>query len=179
MTQALLRKRGRDLEALPDSIDVQERKRFHGEETDGFLHLLQLNQTLGEDDEEDGFSPSEELVNRVMRSLEEEIATTCSTSYPSPNSGYNSAATDISSNQEGLTRDTDSGVDLCYLLEASDEDLGISPSPVLDLTEELCRSSEKPSEGSSGNLNLISLCENWHCVDDFKNFQQFELYNDV
>jgi hypothetical protein len=68
-----------------------------------------------------------------MRSLEEEIAATCSTSYLPSNSEDNSAASDIFSGQESQTLDYDSGVDLSYLLEASDDDLGIPPSPVLDL----------------------------------------------
>jgi len=175
MTEALLRKRDREIEAPPESTDVQTQKRFHGEETDEFLHLI--DQTLAEDDEEDEFSPSEEVVNRVMRSLEEEIGTTCSTSYPSPNSGYDSAATDISGISEGLTRDTDLDVDLCYLVEASGDDLGIPTSPVWDITEEFCRSSEETQEeGLTGNPNIKSLCENWHFVDEFENHQLFEFY---
>ena len=79
MTQAPLRKRDREPEALPDSIDVREPKRFHGEETDRFLHLLQFHETLADELEEE-FSPSEELVNRLMRSLEEEIGVACSSS---------------------------------------------------------------------------------------------------
>jgi len=68
MMSDTLRKRGRDSEAQPDSIDDREPKRFHGEETDRFLHLLQLDPTLAEDQEEEECAPSEELVNVVMKS---------------------------------------------------------------------------------------------------------------
>lgn len=170
-----LRKRGREAEALLDSVDVGEPKRFHVEETDGLFHLQRLDKTLTDDDEEE-YSPSEELVNGVMRSLEEEIATTCSTSYPSPNKGYDSMAIDISGINEGLTRETGSGVDLCYLLEASDDDLGIPSSPFWDITEEFCPSLEETQEHLTGNPNLKSLFENWHFVDEFENYQLFEFY---
>lgn len=69
-----LRKRGREPESLADSNDVQKPKRFPGEQTDRFLDLLQLDQSLAEEEEE--YAPSEELVSGVMRSLEEEIAST-------------------------------------------------------------------------------------------------------
>ena len=47
-----LRKHFRDPEVFPESMDVREPKRFYGEETDWFLHLLQLDQTLAEEEEE-------------------------------------------------------------------------------------------------------------------------------
>jgi hypothetical protein len=176
MTQALLRKRDRELETLPDSINFQAGKRLHSEETDRFLNLLQLDQTLADDDLEEEFAPSEEIVKGVMRSLEEEIAPTCSTSYRFSNSGDNSAAPDISRDHEGQTRHSDSRVDLSYLLEASDDDLGIPPSPVRDLTEEFCQSSKETSEGLPENPNLKSLGENWNFEDDFEKYQHVEFY---
>jgi len=177
MSESPLRKRDREPEALPDSIAVREPKRFHGEETYILLHLLQLDQTLADDGEElEEFAPSEELVNRVMRSLEEEIAATCSTSYPSSNSGVKSAGPDISSGHEVRTRDSDSAVDLRYLLEASDDELGIPPSPVLDLEEEVCQSPKETSESLWEKPDLKSMGENWHFEDHFDNYQQFAMY---
>jgi len=173
-----LRKRGPDSEVPLDSIDVREPKRFHREETDRFLDLLQLDKTLSDVDEEE-CALSEELVNGVMRSLEEEIAETCSTSYHLSSSGDNSAAPDISSGHEGQTRDSDSGIDLCYLLEASDDELGIPPSPVLDPNKEVCLSTKESSEGLLDNPFLQSLGGNWHFEDNFDMYQHFKLYEDT
>lgn len=178
MTETPLRKRVRDPESLPDSIDVQEPKRLHGEETDGLLELFELDQTLVNDDEEEEFAPSEELVNEVMRSLEEEIAVTCSTSFNSSDSGDNSATSDSYVGQEGETVDSESGFDLCYLLEASDHDLGIPPSTVLDLKDEICLSTKEASECLFESADLKSLAENWHFEDDFENYEQFVVYED-
>ena len=160
-----------------ESSDVQEPKRFHGEETDRFLHLLQLDKTF--DDVEEDCAPSEELVEGVMRSLEEELGVTCSTSYPSSSSLDNSLASDISSGNEGQTLDSNSVFDLCYLLEASDDELGIPASPVVGFKDELCLSSMETSEGLWENLDLISIGENWHFQDDFENNLWFALYENA
>jgi len=172
------KKRACEPEAQTDAIDVREAKRFHGEETDEFLHLLELDKTLA-DDEEAECAPSEELLEGVMRSLEEEIAATCSTSYPPSCSGDNSAASDTSSGPEGQTLDSDSLFDLCHLLEASDDELGIPPSPVRDLKYEVCPSRNETSEGLSENQGIITLGENWHFEDDFDDYQQFALYEEA
>jgi len=161
-----LRKRGRDTEALPVSTDVRGVKRFHGEETD---------KTLSQEEEE--CVASEEVVSEVMKSLEEEIDTICFTSYPS-NSGDTSTSSDISSSQEGETQASDSGDDLFYLLEASDDELGIPLSPVLDLKNKVCQSPKVTSEGLLENPDFKSLGEIWDFDDDFENFQQFALYED-
>jgi len=161
-----LRKRGRDTEALPVSTDVRGVKRFHGEETD---------KTLSQEEEE--CVASEEVISEVMKSLEEEIDTICFTSYPS-NSGDTSTSSDISSSQEGETQASDSGDDLFYLLEASDDELGIPLSPVLDLKNEVCQYPKVTSEGLLENPDFKSLGEIWDFEDDFENFQQFALYED-
>lgn len=168
-----LRKRSREPGVLPDSPDIREPKRFIGEDTDRFCHLLQLDKTPAEEEE---FAPSEDFVSGVMRSLEEEINATCSTFYE-PNSGDNLPASDISN---GQTLVSDSGIDLCYLLEASDDDLGIPSSPVLDLKEQVCQSPKEslPAEVSLENPDLKCLGENWNFKDDFENYQQFALYED-
>jgi hypothetical protein len=177
MTETL-RKRGREHEVLPDSIDVPEPKRLHAEKTDRFLQLLQFDKTLA-DEEEEECAPSEELVNGVMRSLEEEIAGTSSTSYLSSNFGDNSAASEISSDHAEGTVASDSGMDLCYLLEASDNELGIPPSPVLNWKDEVCKSPKKTSESLWETPDLKSLGENWHFEDDMENYQQFVVYEDA
>jgi len=171
-----LRKRGRDTEALPVSTDVRGVKRFQGEETDRFCHLLQLDKTLSQEEEE--CVASEEVISEVMKSLEEEIDTICFTSYPSSNSGGTSTSSDISSSQEGETQASDLGDDLFYLLEASDDELGIPLSPVLDLKNEVCQSPKVTSEGLLENPDFKSLGEIWDFEDDFENFQQFALYED-
>jgi len=172
-----LGKREREPESLKDSIDVGEPKRFHGEET--YRFLLQLDKTLADEDEEEECAPSEELVSRIMRSLEEEIAATCYTSHLPSNSEVNSASSDIFSGQDSQTLDSDSGVDLSYLLEASDDDLGIPPSPVLDLKNEVHPSPKETPEGLSETPYLNSLGENWHFEDNFDSYQQFPLYEDA
>lgn len=173
-----LGKREREPEPLLNSSVFGEPKRFHGEETDRFL--LQLDKTLSDEDEEEECAPSEELVSGIMRSLEEEIATTCSTSYLPSNSENNSAASDIFSCQESQTLDSNSGFDLSYLLEASDDELGIPPSPVLGSKHEVCPSpKEYSSEGLSETPYLKSLEENWHFEDNFDYYQQFPLCEDA
>lgn len=169
-----LGKREREPETLLNSSVVAEPKRFHGEETDQFL--FQLDKTLSDEDEEEECAPSEELVSGIMRSLEEEIATTCSTSYLPSNSEDNSAASDIFSGQESQTLDSDSAFDLSYLLEASDDDLGI---PVLGLKREVCPSPKEASEGLSETPYLKSLEENWHFEDNLDDYQQFPLCEDA
>jgi hypothetical protein len=172
-----LRKRGREPKSLADSNDVQKPKRFPGEQTDRFLDLLQLDQSLAEEEEE--YAPSEELVSGVMRSLEEEIASTCSTSYLPSNSGDTSAASDTCRDHEGQSLDSDAGGDLSFLLSASDYELGIPPNTTLDLKDEVCLSREDTSEGLSENPDLKYLSENWHFEDDFEIYQQFAIYEDA
>jgi hypothetical protein len=42
-----------EAEAQLDSIDAREPKRFHLEETERFIHMLQLDKTLLDDDDEE------------------------------------------------------------------------------------------------------------------------------
>lgn len=168
----VLRKRGREPEALPDSISIREPKRFHDEEMQGFLHMLQLRETL-EDDEEEDCAPSEELVNGVMKSLEEEIGATCSSDDSISNSLDSLAASAISNGCEDQAAESDSGIDLCYLLEASDDELGIPPSPVLDLKDEACQFASGTSvRDLSETPDLDNLGENWHFEDGFESYEQ-------
>jgi len=185
MSQAL-KKRGRELEALPVSADVQEAKRFHGEET---WRFCQLDKNLSK--EEEVYAPSEEVVNEVMKSLEEEIGTAPFTSNPSSNSGYNSASSDISSGQEGDTLASDahgtkstvdissgasnSGAEMVYLMDSSDDELAIP----LDFEDEIWPSPEETSDGLPENPDLKSLSEIWHFEDDFEIYKQCALYEDA
>lgn len=164
-----LGKREREAESLQDSIDVGARKRFHDKETDGFLS--QLDKTLVEEEEEE-CAPSEEAVKGIMRILEEEIGT----SYRPSNSEENSAASYIFSGHETQTLGSDRGIDLSYLLELSDDELGI---PVLDLNHEICPTPNEATEDLSKNTYLKSLAENWHFDDKFDNCHQFTLYEDT
>ena len=159
MVSNKLRKCGREPEAPLDSVDAGDPKRFHSEETDGFLYLLEVDKILSEDAEEE-CAPNEELLNGVMRILEEENAATCSTFYHNSSSADNLAADDIISGQESQSQGLDSGHNLCYLLEASDDELGIPPSPVLHLQDELCQSLRATSNGLSESADLKSICEN-------------------
>ena len=42
--------------------------------------------------------------------------------------------------------------------------------------EEFCQPSEETDEGLTPILNLKSLCENWHFVDEFENYNLFQFY---
>lgn len=175
MTHAL-RKRDREPEALPVSTDVLEAKRFHGDETERFCDLLQIDKTLSQEEEE--WAASEEVINEVMKSLEEEIGTAPFTSCPS-NSGNIFASSDISSGQEGETLASDLGDDLFYLLWASDDELGIPLGPATNVMDDVCQSPEEKSEGLLENPNLKSNGEIWDFGNDFGDYQQFASYEDA
>lgn len=173
-----LRKRGREPQALGDSIDAAHPKRFCSEETDRFLHLLQLDKTLSEDDDDD-CAPSEELVNEVMKSLEEEISATSSTSHHISNSGDNLATDNASRDDPDRTQDSDLGDDICYPWHASQGEPGIPPNPILDLNDEICQSPNRTMDGLLESMDVKSIPENWHLEDDFESYQQFALYEDA
>ena len=153
-------KNGCEPEALPDSIYVPAPKRFHDEETDRFVHLLQLDKTVA-DEEEDEYAPIEQLVSRIMRNLEEEIAATCSSFIlPSIFADNAAAASDIYRDHEGQTLDSDAWFDLSYLMNALDDELDIPPSLALDLKDEVCLSQKETYVALSENSDLKSLSEN-------------------
>lgn len=172
-----LRKRGREPEALPDSSEVRESKRFKSEETDLFGHVPLLDNTLAEEEER---VSTVNFVSGVMRSLEEEISATCPT-FCTPISEDNSSALDISSCHEGPILFSDSDIDLRYLLEASDDELGIPSSPVLDSMDEFCQSPKETltTEGVSESPDLKCQGENWDFGDEFENYEQFALFEDA
>jgi len=170
-----LRKRGRETEVLLDSNEVREFKRFNGEETDLFRHLPLPDNILAEEQA----VCSEDVVCGVMRSLEEEISATCSTFY-APISADNSSASDISHGYDSQTLVSNSDIDLCYLLEASDDDLGIPSGPVLDFKDEICQFPKETlsAEGLCENPDLKFQGENWDFKNEFENYQLFALYED-
>lgn len=180
---ATLRKRCREPEALPDTSDVRESKRSFngiGEETDLFRHLPLLDKTVAENQEvNEECASRKDYVVGVMRSMEEEISATFST-FCEPISGDNSSSYDIYSVHEGEALVSDSGIDLCYLLDASDDELGIPSYPVLDSKDEVSEPSEETftTEGLSETPNLKWQGENWDFVDEFPNYQQFDLLED-
>lgn len=169
-----LRKRGRESESSPD---VGESKRFNGQDTDPFLHLPLLDETLAAAEEE--YDPSEDFGCEAMRSVEEELNGTCSTFF-APNSVDKSANLDISSEHERRTVVSEWRIDLCYLLEASDDELGIPPSPVLDLKGDVSKSREEifTTQSFWENPEFNCLDEIIVLEDDFENNQEFELYED-
>jgi len=180
---ATLRKRCLEPEALPDSTDVRESKRFNGmgEEMDLFRHLPLLDKTRAENEiANEECASIQEFVIGVMRSPEEEISETCST-FDASISLDNSSSNDICSVHEGQTLVLDSYIDLCYLLEASDDELGIPSSPVLDSQDEFCQPAKETctAEGFSETADLKWQGENWDFVDEFHNYQQFDLFEDA
>ena len=106
-----------------------------------------------------------------MGSLEEEIAATYFTSYLPSNSGDNVTTFDICRDHEGKTLDSDVGVDLSYLLNVSEHELDIPPSPTLNMKGEVCLSRNETIASLSKNPDLKSLAENFHFEDDFENYQ--------
>jgi hypothetical protein len=85
---------------------------------------------------------------------------------------------DIFRGHEGETVASNSGFDLCYLLEASDDELRIPPNPVLDIKDEDGLSTKETSKDLLASLDLKSLGESWHFEDDFQNHQQIAVYED-
>jgi len=175
MTQTL-RKRDREPEALLVSTDVLEAKRVHGEETERFSPVLQLDKILSQEEEEWG--ASEEVINEVKKSLEEEICTPRFNSCPS-NSGDNLTSIDISSGQEGETLASDLGDDLFYLLGLSDDELGIPVSLLTNMMDEVHQSTEETWQGLLEKADLKSISQVWEFEDDFGNYQQFASYDDA
>lgn len=91
----------------------------------------------------------------------------------------NSAASDISIGHAGQTLALGSGFDLCYLVEASEDDLGIPPIPYLNCKDEFCQFPKKTSEGLWEIPDLQYLGENWPFEGDFENYQHVAAYENV
>lgn len=162
----LLKKRGRE-EA--DEVAFEPKRCFREAE---ILNLL-------EDVDSEDRNTSEELLSGVMRSLEEEIGVSCSTSYEgSDTSGLSRESSILSDIACGSG--AANGVDIDYLLGASDDELGILPSCLLDFGEEnSAPQTILTGDGGSTplgfeNPELKGLSSiNWSFEDDLVEYRQF------
>ncbi|GLJ07831.1 hypothetical protein SUGI_0075000 [Cryptomeria japonica] len=163
----LLKKRCREDEAPLDSP-----KRFRAETEKLIFKLL-------EDDEK--CTASEEAVSGIMRSLEEEIGiTSCSTSYDS--SAGLKRDESVSSDMTSCCGDTGE-INLDFLLEASDDELGIP----LQNSEEDCNLSSTSSKEEilnpcfdfAENQEFKGFVDNWLFEDDFVDYRQFTVFDDA
>jgi len=179
MMSGLLKKRGREDEALQD-FSV---KRFHGESEQNVLDILEEIENEGTFQEEEHCLASEEALNGVMKSLEAEIGlTVCTTSYEGFGDEY--VAPDTTSRQDTEGRDCGE-IDLDYLLGASDDELGIPASPLQNLENEAISSlSSKEDLGLPLDLTEITelnkgYADNWRFEDDLVDYGQFGMFEDL
>ncbi|KAH9312560.1 hypothetical protein KI387_027595 [Taxus chinensis] len=177
----LLAKRSREDEAPQDSV-----KRFRGDTEKQLLCLFQEIESADKLQVEESFGPSDDVVNQVMRSLEEEIGITasCSTSYEGFGDSFalkrdDTVASDVTSRYEIQSPDYGE-IDLDYLLGASDDDLGIPPSPLQNLGNQTLLSLPEDegfrlSLDSSENAEQKGFVDNWHYDDsDFVDYTQID-----
>ncbi|KAH9312574.1 hypothetical protein KI387_027609, partial [Taxus chinensis] len=177
----LLKKHSRESDTLQDSP-----KRFHGETEQQILLLLEDSETLEKIQPQEECVESEDLVIRFMRSLQEEIGLACSTSDEA--SGGSSGLTRDGSAASDMTSGygtPECGIDVDYLLGASDDELGLPLSPLLN-SEGQHASSSSVKIGSAASLLDFSenaerkgFVENWHFEDDFVDFRQFVGFEDA
>ncbi|GLJ07830.1 hypothetical protein SUGI_0074990 [Cryptomeria japonica] len=163
----LLKKRCRE-----DEAPLTSPKRSRAETEKLIFELLE---------EEEKCTASEEVVNGIMRSLEEEIGlTSCSTSYDSSSGSKR----DESVSSDMTSRYGDSGeINLDYLLEASDDELGI-PLQNSEEDHNLFSSSSKeeflnPCFGSAENQEFKGFVDNWFFEDDLEDYRQFAVFDDA
>lgn len=116
------RKRGRE-DADELACDVSEAKRFNGLTAQG-EELLHLLEDMEDPCDEKSLEDSEELVNGVIRSLEEEIGVQPTCSHSRLNENIQLEDLPLSESVNRL----DANFELGYLLEASDDELGIPPT---------------------------------------------------
>ncbi|GLJ07829.1 hypothetical protein SUGI_0074960 [Cryptomeria japonica] len=157
-----LKKRSREEEFLPDSP-----KRFHCEAELQILDLLE-----DKIQQEEKYKPSEEMVNGVMRSLEKEIGVKICSGLTK----NDSVASDLTSRYEIEGGDCGK-IDLDYLLAASDDELGIPPSP-LRISEEKQYHSTLLSSDFKENLEPKGFVDNWNFNDDWVDSKQFSEFVD-
>eukprot|EP00252_Welwitschia_mirabilis_P014003 TRINITY_DN31006_c0_g1_i1.p1 TRINITY_DN31006_c0_g1~~TRINITY_DN31006_c0_g1_i1.p1 ORF type:complete len:194 (-),score=38.23 TRINITY_DN31006_c0_g1_i1:294-875(-) len=162
----MLGKRNRDAE--PDAEPRETKlKQEQSSAADEFLHLL---------DNDDEINASEEDVSGVMRSLEQEICSTSSGSVPEE--GLGSEILGSGSETENQGKGWSSGVDLGYLLEASDDELGIGPAPKeedLDIPVSVAQETailSGDAAPSVENQTLKNIAENWSLEDEVWNYNE-------
>ncbi|GLJ07832.1 hypothetical protein SUGI_0075020 [Cryptomeria japonica] len=174
---SLLKKRSREDEALLDSSV----KRFHGESEQKVLDILEEIENEGKFQEDENCTASEEVLNGVMKSLEAEIGlTACSTSYEG--FGDEFVASDTTSRHDIEGKDSGE-IDLDFLLGASDDELGIPPSPLQNLEKETVSSNSKEDFGlpldlaENTELNK-GFIDNWRFEEDLVEYGQFGMFED-
>ncbi|KAH9312566.1 hypothetical protein KI387_027601, partial [Taxus chinensis] len=169
---AMLKKRSREDEPLLNSS-----KRFHGETQQQSLHFFEDIVFVDE-------IQQEEAISGVIRSLGEEIGvSSCSTFYRdfSEISSDGSVASDMIS----AFGTTDGVIDLDYLLGASDDDLGIPPSPIATVDGQAEETSSLKEKGCDSSLDFAQsaeikgFTENWQFEDIFLDYSQFAVYEDT
>ncbi|GLJ07836.1 hypothetical protein SUGI_0075200 [Cryptomeria japonica] len=174
----VMKKRSREEESLENSP-----KRFHGRTEEQNLHTLE-DFELAEDfqETEEKCSVSEEAVSEVLRGLEEEIGVMSSSTSDQGLSGssreddYSSLASDMTSGYGA----SEGSIDLCYLVGASDDELGIPPTPLFSSEDHGGQAGFPSEEDDSGfssdfveNGELKGFLEKWHFEDDFVDCAQF------
>ncbi|GLJ07835.1 hypothetical protein SUGI_0075170 [Cryptomeria japonica] len=125
----MLKKRGREDEGLADLAGPESKILYR--KTEQLFHLLEDMDSLDKI-QDDECCASEELVSCVMRNLEEEIGLTACSIFPEGSSGEDLVTSDMTS----CSGSEEGGFDLCHLLGASDDELGIPPSSVVNLEEQ-------------------------------------------
>ncbi|KAH9312556.1 hypothetical protein KI387_027591, partial [Taxus chinensis] len=173
----LLQKRSREDETLLDSA-----KRFHGNTEEQFRYLFQEFESADELPQEEKCGPSEEVVSRVMRSLEEEIGlTSCSKSHERSGGSFglkinDSAASDMTSRCEIQSPDYGE-IDLDFLFGASDDELGIPTSTLQNIENQTLPSSLPEDEGFHISLDLSQNAEQKGFVDNWLSEEDFVDYS--
>ncbi|GLJ09410.1 hypothetical protein SUGI_0108930 [Cryptomeria japonica] len=145
MSQTERFKRGREEEEEEEENEFCEKRfRFLTAEGEELLHLLEDVESCGE--------KNEDLVNGVMKILEEEIGV-----------GLNADVSSVSCSEgseveSGGNCSPQSRIDLGYLLEASDDELGIPPTVDSSSDECCCRDIlENPSVPVKGEFEGLAL----------------------
>lgn len=163
------RKRGRDEDDDLISCDLSEAKRFNGLTAQG-EELLHLLEDMDPNDEK-CLEDSEELVNGVIRSLEEEIGVQPSCSHDRLNE--NIQLEDLLFVESANSLDTN--VELGYLLEASDDELGIPPT-LIGAPEDQSSSDESCADilDSSAVQNEWNDDQLWPFEDEVSGYDMLE-----
>ncbi|GLJ07837.1 hypothetical protein SUGI_0075210 [Cryptomeria japonica] len=167
----LLNKRSREEEALQDSS-----KRFHcGTEQQNLYTLEDFEFPENFQETEPKCCASEEAVCADLRDFEEEIGAMSPSASEQGFSGLNREDDSLASDMTSGYGNSEDGIDLCYLLEASDDELGIPPTPVYNFEGE-----ENSGFASDFNENadLKDFLEKWHFEDNFVDCREFSLIED-
>ncbi|XP_057828603.2 uncharacterized protein LOC131039784 [Cryptomeria japonica] len=155
----LLKKRSREEEVLQNSP-----KRFQGRNEQQYLQT----------------SENIQFVEKIKG--EEQLAIT---SFVEEETGvFLFSGDDMTSRCEN--KESENGIDLSYLLEASDDELGLPASPVANIdNQNVCAAASSDKQGfgtcsdSAENAEQKDFLENWHFEDDFVDYAQFAVFDDA